>query len=140
MPGTFNRNTSKNETREFNFNSVPQELKSKTAEFFGFLLDSNITKGYDVLMNGSYIEGKRDKVEQLINSTRRAFDIYGRIQGFEPVDAEQVSSSFIRVRYLGKHSRFPLRWIFTFYKSPDKGWIITNVKFDDDTETFFDRN
>jgi hypothetical protein len=117
--------------------TLPSELNAKVNVFFNHLLDSNVSKAYQDLMKGSYIMDQKEKVKTLINQTHRAFEIYGPLKGFELVTVEEVTNSFVRVRYLGKHTRFPMRWVFTFYKSPDQGWIITNVKFDDLSELFF---
>ncbi len=119
------------------YKKVPQELKIKTSKFFNFLLDSNVTAAYDELMKNSFLVAQSDKVNTLMNQTHRAFEIYGLIKGYEPVSAEEVSKSFLRLRYIGLHTKFPMRWIFTFYKSPTAGWVITNVKFDDLTEYYF---
>lgn len=119
------------------YKKVPQELKIKTSKFFNFLLDSNVTAAYDELMKGSFLVAQNDKIKTLISQTHRAFDIYGLLKGFEPVNAEEITKSFIRIRYIGLHTKFPMRWIFTFYKSPTAGWIVTNVKFDDLTEYYF---
>jgi len=73
----------------------------------------------------------------LKKQTERSIDIYGDILSFEFVSAEQVTESYIRLRYLALHSSYPMRWIFTYYRSPDKNWIVTNVKFDDLSEYFF---
>jgi len=101
------------------------------------LLDSKISEAYDDLLKGSPIKKKVEDVKSLNSQTKRAFELYGNIIGYEPVNAEFVTPSYLRMRYLALHSRYPMRWIFTFYKSPDQGWIITNVKFDDLTDYFF---
>lgn len=119
------------------YKKVPQELKVKTSKFFNYLLDSNVTAAYDELMKGSFLIAQNEKLNTLINQTHRAFEIYGLLKGFEPVNAEEITKSFIRIRYIGLHTKFPMRWIFTFYKSPSAGWIVTNVKFDDLTEYYF---
>lgn len=134
LPGSSFRPTSSRQPKGL---ELPSELKSKANIFFNHLLDSNVTDAYEDLMRGSFIFEKKDKIKTLISQTHRAFDIYGPLKGFELVNIEEVTASFVRIRFLGKHSRFPMRWIFTFYKSPDQGWIITNVKFDDLTELFF---
>lgn len=133
LPGSnFNQRSGSNEI------TIPSELNLKANIFFNNLLDSNVTKAYEELIKGSYIFDRKDKIKTLITQTHRTFEIYGPLKGFELVNVEEVTTSFVRVRFLGKHSRFPMRWIFTFYKSPDQGWIITNVKFDDLTELFFE--
>ncbi len=116
---------------------IPKKLKQKTSAFFEYLLDSNVTAGYNELFKDSFIKDQTGKIQALINQTHRAFQIYGKLRGYEPVNAEQISKSFIRVRFIGLHSRFPMRWIFTFYNAPENGWILTNVKFDDLTEFYF---
>lgn len=118
---------------------VPAAVKAKTNVFFNQLLDSNITKAYDDLMQGSFLNDQKEKIRNLVTQTQKAFEIYGKLKGFEIVVAEEVTKSFVRVHYLGKHSKFPMRWIFTFYNSPDKGWVVTNVKFDDLSELYFDK-
>lgn len=119
------------------YKKIPQELKVKTSKFFNFLLDSNVSSAYDELMKNSFLVGQDDKLNTLIKQTHRAFEIYGLLKGYEPVSAEEITKSFIRIRYIGLHTKFPMRWIFTFYKSPSVGWIVTNVKFDDLTEYYF---
>ncbi len=120
-----------------NYKKVPQELKVKTSKFFNFLLDSNVTDAYNELMKGSFLVAQNDKMTALINQTHKAFEIYGLIKGYEPVNAEEITKTFVRIRYIGLHTRFPMRWIFTFYKSPSAGCILTNIKFDDLTEYYF---
>ena len=131
LPSSGIKNTSQT------FKKLPPVLKKKTSEFFNSLLDSNVNEAYNNLMDGSPLARKTEELKSLIAQTHRAFEIYGLIRGYEPVNSEHITPSFIRVRHLGLHTRFPMRWIFTFYKSPDKGWIITNVKFDDLTEFYF---
>lgn len=119
------------------FKDVSPELKQKAQKFFNTLLDTKISEAYDELLKGSPIKKKVEDVKSLNSQTKRAFELYGNIIGYEPVNAEFVTPSYLRMRYLALHSRYPMRWIFTFYKSPDQGWIITNVKFDDLTDYFF---
>jgi hypothetical protein len=63
--------------------------------------------------------------------------LYGQIRAYEPVSSDIVSESYIRIRYLAYHTDFPMRWIFTFYKSPKLGWIVVNIRFDDLSDFFF---
>lgn len=119
------------------FHNVPPALKSKITRFFNYILDSNVTAAYNDLFESSYITNQTVRIKTLITQTHRAIELYGNLRGYEPVNFEQVSPSYIRIRYLGLHTRIPIRWIFTFYKSPGNGWVITNVKFDDYSELYF---
>ncbi len=117
--------------------TVPSELHSRLGEFFKLVLKDEVDLVYKNLLDRSPLARKKDELDKLMAQTERATEVYGRIQGFESVDAEVASTSLIKLRYIGLYSRYPLRWIFTFYKSPEFGWIITNVKFDDQSDYFF---
>lgn len=123
-----------------NFQNVPPELKAKTIKFFNSLLDNKVSNAYDDFLAGTPLGKKVDDVTSLKKQTTRAFELYGVLKGYDPVNFEMIGTSFIRIRYLGLHSRFPMRWIFTYYKSPEQGWIVTNIKFDDLSDFFFEDN
>lgn len=117
---------------------VPDEIIIRTNDFFDDVVASEVNDAYDRLLANSPIAQKKEDLKSLKIETWRSFDLYGELKGYEPVNAEIVTPSYIRLRYLGLHSRFPMRWIFTYYRSPDKGWIVTNIKFDDLSEFFFE--
>jgi len=119
---------------------VPQELHSRITEFFKIIIRGETERAYNNLLKGSPLVRKDSELNNLIKQTERAETIYGRLIGFEAVDAEIASNSLIKCRYLGLYSKYPLRWIFTFYKSPVDGWIITNIKFDDQSDYYFRRD
>lgn len=119
------------------FLEVPNHLKSRIEKFFSSLIKNEIKTAYDNILTSSPISRQKSDLDNLLNQTKRALDLYGKIEGFEPVNAEIATDSYIRLRYLGLHSNYPVRWIFTFYNSPEKDWIITNIKFDDLSEYFF---
>lgn len=123
-----------------NFQNVPPELKAKTIKFFNSLIDNKVAAAYDDFLFGTPLGKKVEDVNSLKKQTTRAFELYGVLKGYDPVNFEMIGTSFIRIRYLGLHSRFPMRWIFTYYKSPEQGWIVTNIKFDDLSDFFFEDN
>jgi len=123
-----------------NFQALPLELKSKTAKFFNSLIDNKINVAYEDILKDTPLGKKTESVNDLKKQTTKLFELYGNIKSFDPVNYEMIGSSFVRLRYLGLHSRFPIRWIFTYYKSPDQGWIVTNIKFDDLTDFYFEDN
>lgn len=116
---------------------IPYEIHLKVKSFFSFLMKDDVDKAFKQLLDGSPIEKETKQIELLKATANKAKQLYGPVLGFDPVNSEYVTENFLRVRYLGLHSKFPMRWIFTFYKSPEKGWIVTNVKFDDSSEYFF---
>ncbi len=116
---------------------IPQELLDKCQIFFNNIIDNKVEKAFNELIGNSPLKKKSDEIEKLINETKRANNLYGSIRSYEPINSEIVTESFIRVRYLAYHTDFPMRWVFTFYKSPKLGWIIVNIRFDDLSEFFF---
>ncbi len=119
------------------FVGVDHQISEKVAEFFNELKDNGPDKAFNKFLKNSPIIERKDQLQALIVQTKRAVKLYGDFLGYEPVNSEVISESFVRVRYIGKHSKYPMRWIFTFYKSPKRGWIIINIKFDDLSEYFF---
>lgn len=119
------------------FISAPTELQDKVTKFFKKIIKKDIKEAYEDLLDKSPIKGRTEEVSNLIKQTFLSYDVYGNMKGYEPVNAEVVTESYMRLRYLGLYEKYPIRWVFTFYKSPESGWIITNVKFDDLSEYFF---
>lgn len=118
-------------------NLAPAELHEKCSEFFAELIKGDYNEAYKKLLKKSPILKKKEDVETLLKQTKRAIRLYGNMSGFEPVSFEAATKSYVRLRYLSIHEDLPMRWIFTFYKSPKRGWIVSNVRFDDMTEFFF---
>lgn len=116
---------------------VPQELLDKCQKFFDNIIANKIEFAFEELIGNSPLKKKTDEIEKLISETKRANNLYGNIRSYEPINSEIVTESFIRVRYLAYHTDFPMRWVFTFYKSPKLGWIVVNIRFDDLSEFFF---
>lgn len=124
-------------TQVAEFHSIPDELIKEVDTFFKKLIDGKTKEAYEEFLIKSPIAQKKEDVSNLISQTKRAQKIYGKINGFEPVSSEWVTPSYFRIRYLGLNTYYPMRWIFTFYKSPKSDWVITNIKFDDLSEFFF---
>ncbi|MFP4369263.1 MAG: hypothetical protein ACLFR2_06775 [Candidatus Kapaibacterium sp.] len=117
---------------------APEELNIKIKRFFNLIRDEKIFEAYDKILNLSPLSEKKDKIRRLIAETEKAMEVYGSLLDFEPVMAERVTDSFFKLHYLGLHADYPVRWIFTYYRSPERGWIVTNLRFDDLSEFYFD--
>jgi hypothetical protein len=117
--------------------AVPEELEKQCDEFFVLLKQGKLKEAYSAILKNSPMLDNEEQVDKLIKSTKRAIKLYGTLKGYEAVNSEAATESYIRLRYLGLHSELPMRWIFTFYKSPARGWILTNIKFDDISEFYF---
>lgn len=122
------------------FDEVPSLLKNRIENFFETLKSGKIQEAYDELLKNSPIMNQKEDLGNLVVQTKRAIELYGKVYNNEQVYADLVSNSYIRLNYLGIHSNYPVRWIFTFYRSPKHDWIITNIKFDDLSEFYFENN
>ncbi len=117
--------------------NVPKEIQASCTAFFKLLVTAEVDKAFVTILKNSPIGKKEDQIKNLIEQTKKSFKLYGNMQGYEPVNSEQVTESLLRVRYLSIHPDMPMRWIITFYNSPSRGWIVINIKFDDLSEFFF---
>lgn len=115
---------------------IPSEVKSKLNNFFDAIKRKEFKKAYDELLKNSPINEKKEDIENLLNQTERTVRIYGEFSGASFVNGHNASDHYIRLRYLGLYDKYPIRWIFTFYKSPKLGWIVTNIKLDDLSEFY----
>ncbi|HOK13598.1 MAG TPA: hypothetical protein PLU67_04670 [Candidatus Kapabacteria bacterium] len=117
--------------------NVPKELHTRISDFFKLIIQARYEEAYRQLLQGSPLMRKEKEINRLIEQTEKATQIYGAMRGFEAVDSEVASNSMIKCRYLGLHTLYPMRWIFTYYNSPENGWVIINIKFDDQSDFYF---
>ena len=75
-----------------------------------------------VEMDGIIIESKR--------SMDRFRSKYGVPIGFEFIDSKKAGNSLLRLRYIQKNTKYPLVWIFDFYKVKN-GWILNAFNWND---------
>lgn len=119
------------------FTGIPSELIERCSTFFDIAIKDDFENAFKVLLKNSPINKKSTDLDNLLSETKRAVILYGKITGSEPVSSEIASPSYIRLRYISIHPDNPMRWVFTFYKSPTRGWTVNNVRFDDLTEFLF---
>ncbi len=119
--------------------ALPKDIVGLSSEFFKLMMSGNSDQAFQRLFKNSPMADNKTLTRQIAEQAKKAEEIYGIIKGFERVGTEAVAESYIRLRYISLHDKYPMRWVFTFYKSPTRGWIVTNVKFDDDSEYFFSK-
>jgi len=116
---------------------APEQITKLCSAFFTDLIKGNVEGAFDKFLEGSPLKDKSEEINTLKNQAKRSFKLYGKLQGYELASIENATNSYTRVRFLGLNEEYPMRWIFTFYKSPKKGWIVTNIKLDDLSEYYF---
>lgn len=61
---------------------------------------------------------------------RKIVSLIGKYHGNELIDKQSISDSYVRITYLARFNRQPLKFSFTMYK-PNKIWQLQQLKFDD---------
>jgi hypothetical protein len=130
-------NKSNHKANEESYSEVPKEIKDKCEDFFNKNIKNETESAYKNLLKDSPVNSNKENLNKLTEETARAIKIYGDMKSFEPISNEQVGHSTYKLKYLSLHKDIPLRWLFTFYKSPVLGWVVLNVKFDDQIDYLF---
>jgi hypothetical protein len=117
--------------------SAPEPITKSITTFFKILQESPVEKAYDSILEGSPIASKSQDVQNLINQTKNGFSLYGPFRSFEFISGSYAGTSIIRVSYITKNDRFPIRWQFTYYK-PEQTWNLIHIEFDDKIGSLFE--
>ncbi len=125
-----------NSSTEFRLKTPDKVIQSCNA-FFKTLIEGKTEEAFNQILKDSPIKDKKDKVKELIEQTRLANSTYGLAMSYEQVSSEAATESLIKLQYITLHEKYPMRWIFTFYKSPKLGWIVVSLRFDDMSEFLF---
>lgn len=120
--------------------NVPKELNDITSHFFSLIAAGDIRTAFTDLLKNSPLASNVEQVDNLVMQTRRTIELYGEFKRHEIVRANILGESLFRLHYFALHRDFPVRWVLTYYKSPVKGWVLTNIKFDDRAEEMFPDN
>jgi hypothetical protein len=116
---------------------IPTELEKRCNEFLKRMIKKEMKEAYTSLLKNSPILEKTNQITNLIRAAEQSIKFYGEMMAYQPVNSEVVTNSLMRVRYIALHETYPMRYVFTWYKSPQLGWIIINLKYDDLSEDFF---
>lgn len=117
--------------------SAPKIVRDNITDFFSLLIEHNYEKAYQQILAKSPLLNDKQNLDKLIKETSKIEEFYGKLTQYECFKTEFVTKSYIRISYLGLCTKHPIRWIFTYYNSPESGWLVTNIKFDDLTENYF---
>lgn len=116
---------------------IPDTLKIITTNFFDKLLNNKTDEAFSELLKNSPIGENKIKFDNLVRQSKLSNDVYGLMFDYEYVNTEIPGNSICKIEMLALHADYPMRWILTFYKSPARGWIVINVKFDDLMDNLF---
>ena len=105
--------------------------------FFLALKAGQVDAAYEGLVRNTIIAERKENVNDLKLSTKKALDHYGPVSGFEVVDTLQVGSSLMRQTCISLNQDLPLRWRFYFYRS-EGAWKIVDMRVDDGLVELFE--
>ena len=130
-------NSQKNQTITADISNVDNQLILRCKEFFESLISGKTDDAFKKILLNSPISAKTEQLGNLVDQTKKAEELYGKMEGYDFVTCEKASNLLMKLKYLSAHAEYPMRWVFTFYKSPKHGWIIINILFDDVSDLFF---
>ena len=105
--------------------------------FFLALKAGQVDAAYEGLVRNTIIAERKENVNDLKLSTKKALDHYGPVSGFEVVDTLQVGTSLMRQTCISLNQDLPLRWRFYFYRS-EGTWKIVDMRVDDGLVELFE--
>lgn len=105
--------------------------------FFLALKAGQVDAAYEGLVKNTIIAERKENVNDLKESTKKALDHYGPVAGYEVVDTLQVGTSLMRQTCISLNQDLPLRWRFYFYHS-ENVWKIVDMRVDDGLVELFE--
>ena len=91
-----------------------------------------------IYATNKYISGNLTANLKVKSELKKVTSMLGKFNGVEPIDTQYISKSYLRLSYLAKFDRQPLKFNFTMYK-PNKKWQLQQLKFDDKVSDGFNK-
>ncbi len=92
----------------------------------------SLMRRFSTLNDGEY-EKLRENANKLFSSLEPSF---GKSIGYVLVDKKNLSNVLIRLVYVQKFEKYPLRWSFYFYRGRNE-WIFNEFNIDNKFEEMF---
>lgn len=109
----------------------PPAVLAQIEKFFTTMQTKDIDGAFkEFLKDADELRRKYD-VNDFIEKTKYANDMYGPVQGFELFDNKPVGSRIIYLTYFVYHKAIPVRWRFIFYAPDGTGYKLVNLSVDD---------
>jgi len=113
------------------------EPAAAVGAFFLALKAGQVDAAYEGLVKNTIIAERKENVNELKASTKKALDHYGPVFGYEVVDTLQVGTCLVRQTCISLNQDLPLRWRFYFYRSGGV-WKIVDIRVDDGLVELFE--
>lgn len=117
---------------------LKEKMDARVTKFLEGVSSGDAQGAFKELLQGSQLITQTEAVQALVTKTSRMQEQFGQCRGFEQVDAKQIASDLILMRYLYKCENFPVVWYFAFYHTPAPEelsaeigtWRVITVRFD----------
>jgi len=118
---------------------IPDGPGGEVEQFFSQLIRGEDETAVMDLFSQSPISREGSAIEKTASQLKLIRNLYGKIESIEHIDVVYRGKSLFRLRVLVFYREFPIRFIFTYYKSPlEQKWILGYFSFDDQIQRLFD--
>jgi hypothetical protein len=116
--------------------TIDPEIAKRLDGFFGHLMNKETKPAYDLLAKDSLIGERAEDMTALREKTEQAYALFGAVEGYEIVAVKRVGTRLVGITALSLGERFPLRWMFSFYRGKG-GWKLIDIQVDDRVAALF---
>jgi hypothetical protein len=109
-----------------------------------------MTKALDGILAGLYeqayealrreavetLRAKKEAFAGLAEQTKKGIELYGRPSNYELSHWQSAGRNLVRLHYVVRCPKHPLRWEGTFYRAENK-WQLIDVSFNDELDQMF---
>jgi hypothetical protein len=116
--------------------SLDPEISKRIGGFFDHLKKKETKEAYDLLTKESTIADKAEDLTTLKEKTEQAYGLFGAVEGYEIIGIKRIGTRLLGINALSLGERFPLRWMFSFYRGKS-GWKLIDIQVDDRVAALF---
>jgi len=95
--------------------------------FFGKLKAGHYQEAYADAFASPLMKKRTLEIEQVGSQAEAAFKLYGVVQDWEPMAAQNVSQTFVRRYYIARTENLPVFFVVEYYSFNGK-WSVRNKK------------
>jgi len=90
-----------------------------------------------IYSTNTYLSGNLSANLKIKAELKKVTSMLDNYYGYEKIDEQFLGKSYLKLTYIARFKRQPIRFIFILYK-PEKKWQLQQFKFDDKVSKLFD--
>lgn len=109
-----------------------------------------MTQALDAILAGSYeqayeqlrqvaaepLRDSKEAFDSFAVQTQKVFELWGSPTDYELAQRQSAGSHLVRLHYIVRCPKHPIRWHGTFYRPADR-WELINIAFSEDLDPMF---